>query len=158
MDHLNQTTTETTMPATIAQAFAEWQALQVEILAALGADAPCQEAYDRSWAVENHAITLPAITAEDVWALVAMTSDENNLGPRSTQDQVVTRAYAEVAALQGEMDALMDARPATDTALPTDPASMEAEFASVVSDMTGAQFDCFIEGISRDYVEVAAKP
>ena len=157
MDTLNQPATDTTLPGTIALAFAEWQGLQAEILAALDADTPCQAAYDRSWAVENHAITLPAITAQDVWALIAMTSDENNLGPRSTQDQVVTRAHAEVAALQVEMDALMDARPATDTALPTDPASMEAEFASVVSDMTGAQFDCFIEGISRDYVEVAAK-
>lgn len=98
MENLNQPSTDTTMPTSIAQAFAEWRALQAEILASLDAEALNQEAYDRSWIVERHAITLPAITAQDVWALVAMTSDENNLGPRSTQDQVVSRAHAKVAA------------------------------------------------------------
>ncbi len=107
MDHLNQST-DTNLPATIAQAFSEWQALQAEILAALDADTPNEEAHAREWIVENHAVTLPAITAQDVWHLLAMTSDENNHGPRSTQDQVVSRAHAEIARPDRQQQAVSD--------------------------------------------------
>ena len=98
MDHLNQPTTDTTLPNTIAQAFEQWLDLDRQIMALLDADTDTGNQSRRQWAIECHASTLPAVTAGDVWALLRMTSDEVNDTPRSSQDRVVSRAYAEVAA------------------------------------------------------------
>jgi hypothetical protein len=84
-------------PTTIAQAFEQWLDLDRQIMALLDAGAGAGAVSGRRWVIENHAVTLPTITAQDVWALLRMTSDENNMGPKSTQDQVVSRAYVEVA-------------------------------------------------------------
>ena len=83
-------------PTTIAQAFEQWLILESAILAALEADLPCADDTARQWSIESLAVTLPAVTAQDVWQLVRMTSDEDNVVPRLTQDRLVSRAYCEV--------------------------------------------------------------
>ena len=85
-----------TTSSTITQAFEQWLALDDQIMALLNADKETGDLTGRQWIIECHAVTLPAVTAQDVWALLRMTSDFTNDGPRSTQDQVVRRAYAEV--------------------------------------------------------------
>ncbi|MEI6797685.1 MAG: hypothetical protein WCO04_00525 [Pseudomonadota bacterium] len=51
---------------------------------------------DRSWHIECHALILPALTAQDEWSLICMTTGSRNQVPRTTQDRLVARAYGEV--------------------------------------------------------------
>ena len=87
----------TDTPSTIAEAFEQWLNLDQQIMALLDADCSTGDLTRRQWSIENHAVTLPAVTAQDVWRLLRMTTDESNDGPRSTPDQVVGRAYREAA-------------------------------------------------------------
>jgi predicted transcriptional regulator len=96
MDQLNQSVTDTTLPTSIDQAFEQWINLERQILAALDVGADAGVATGRRVAVEHLAVTLPTVSAADVWRLIRMTTDEPTQ-PRTSQDMLFVRSYIEVA-------------------------------------------------------------
>lgn len=88
---------DTTTPATIADTFAQW--LEAERAAALATDPATMEPHlARAHQLALSALTMPATTAADVWALVAMTNDRPNGEAAFPVDMLAARAFAEVAA------------------------------------------------------------
>lgn len=81
---------------TITEAFAAWQKIRAE-LTTVTTDAEAEALAAQCFEIETAAIDLPAETAQDVWRLVAMTTDKGNPVPRLTGDALVSRAHAEAA-------------------------------------------------------------
>ncbi|MBL4928910.1 hypothetical protein [Fuscibacter oryzae] len=82
----------------ISQAFAHWRSAMASANAATE-DAEIHAHLAEAAEVERLTQIMPARTASDVWALVAMSFDQANKCDFIGQDTLVRRAHAEVAAL-----------------------------------------------------------
>lgn len=90
------------LPATIAETFAHWSSLELD-QSDTSDEAGTEWAWDR-YALERHALTLPADSAADVWMLVAMTTDRRTIerARAPSEDFAINRAHDEAARLQAQ--------------------------------------------------------
>lgn len=83
-------------PTTVSALLQEWNDVRREAEGAPD-DAALDGVMERAFQIEQRAVGLPLASAQDVLALIVMTTDADNEGPRSTMDALVARAHAEVS-------------------------------------------------------------